>query len=77
MTEFQKPDSGYGDYSGRQIRYGIREHAMMAVANGMVAYFPQHGSHTEGGGITAVAATYYSKFQLARSYGQSFPHTEL
>lgn len=38
MTEFQKPDSGLGDYAGRQIRYGIREHAMVAVANGISAY---------------------------------------
>lgn len=38
MTEFQKPDSGLGDYTGRQIRYGIREFAMVAVGNGFAAY---------------------------------------
>lgn len=38
MTEFQNPESGLGDYSGRQIRYGIREFAMVAVGNGLAAY---------------------------------------
>ncbi|WVO24458.1 transketolase [Cryptococcus decagattii] len=38
MVEFQNPKSGYGDYSGRQIRYGIREHAMVAAANGLAAW---------------------------------------
>ncbi|WWC95056.1 transketolase [Kwoniella sp. B9012] len=38
MVEFQNPKSGYGDYSGRQIRYGIREHAMVGVANGLAAW---------------------------------------
>jgi dihydroxyacetone synthase len=41
-TEFQNPESGLGDYSGRQIRYGIREHAMLAIGNGLAAY--QKGS---------------------------------
>lgn len=38
MVEFQNPKSGYGDYSGRQVRYGIREHAMVAAANGIAAW---------------------------------------
>ncbi|KAK4686889.1 dihydroxyacetone synthase, partial [Tremellales sp. Uapishka_1] len=38
QVEFQKPESGLGDYSGRQIRYGIREFAMVAVGNGLAAY---------------------------------------
>jgi len=38
MTEFQPPESGLGDYSGRQIRFGIREHAMVGVGNGLAAY---------------------------------------
>lgn len=42
QVEFQKPESGLGDYSGRQIRYGIREHAMVAIGNGLAAY--QKGS---------------------------------
>lgn len=28
------------DYKGRQVRYGIREHAMAAIANGLAAYSP-------------------------------------
>lgn len=38
MVEFQNPASGLGDYGGRQIRYGIREHAMVALGNGLAAY---------------------------------------
>jgi len=38
MTEFQNPSTGLGDYAGRQIRYGIREFAMVALANGMAAW---------------------------------------
>lgn len=38
MTEFQDPTTGLGDYAGRQIRYGIREFAMVALANGMAAW---------------------------------------
>ncbi|CCE61426.1 hypothetical protein TPHA_0A03490 [Tetrapisispora phaffii CBS 4417] len=36
--DFQPPSSGLGDYSGRYIRYGIREHAMGAILNGISAY---------------------------------------
>jgi dihydroxyacetone synthase len=38
QVEFQKPSSGLGDYSGRQIRYGIREFAMVGLGNGMAAF---------------------------------------
>lgn len=27
-----------GDYSGRYIHYGVREHAMAAIANGIAAF---------------------------------------
>ncbi|BEJ18270.1 hypothetical protein CspHIS471_0705470 [Cutaneotrichosporon sp. HIS471] len=40
MDEFQAPSSGLGSYSGRQLRYGIREFAMAAIANGLAAYHP-------------------------------------
>ncbi|EPQ30063.1 uncharacterized protein PFL1_02180 [Pseudozyma flocculosa PF-1] len=42
MVEFQHPSRRIegGDFGGRQIRYGIREHAMAAVANGLAAYAP-------------------------------------
>ncbi|KAG7527769.1 hypothetical protein FFLO_06611 [Filobasidium floriforme] len=38
QIEFQNPASGLGDYSGRQLRYGIREFAMVGLGNGMAAY---------------------------------------
>ncbi|KAF2090192.1 dihydroxyacetone synthase [Saccharata proteae CBS 121410] len=43
--DFQNPDLKTacginGDYSGRYIHYGIREHAMAAIANGMAAFAP-------------------------------------
>jgi transketolase len=34
----EQPETGLGDYSGRQIRYGIREFAMIGISNGMNAY---------------------------------------
>ncbi|KAK7044130.1 hypothetical protein VNI00_007847 [Paramarasmius palmivorus] len=58
MVEFQKPDSGRGDFSGRQIRYGIREFSMAAIANGLAAYFPQVPG-SDGGGILPVYSTFF------------------
>lgn len=37
-TDFQPPSTGLGEYSGRYIRYGVREHAMGAIMNGLSAY---------------------------------------
>ena len=37
-VDFQPPSSGIGEYSGRYIRYGVREHAMGAIMNGISAY---------------------------------------
>jgi transketolase len=37
-VDFQAPQTGLGDYSGRYIRYGVREHAMGAIMNGLHAY---------------------------------------
>ena len=36
--DFQHPSTGLGDYSGTYVRYGVREHAMGAIANGLAAY---------------------------------------
>ncbi|ORX59314.1 hypothetical protein BCR36DRAFT_579891 [Piromyces finnis] len=36
--DFQATGSGIGDYSGRYFHYGVREHGMAAVMNGMAAY---------------------------------------
>lgn len=37
-VDFQPPATGLGDYSGRYIRYGVREHGMGAIMNGLSAY---------------------------------------
>jgi len=37
-VDFQPPSLGIGDWSGRYIRYGVREHAMGAAMNGLAAY---------------------------------------
>ena len=37
-VDFQPPGYNIGDYSGRYLRYGVREHAMAAVMNGLAAY---------------------------------------
>jgi transketolase len=36
--DFQPPSLGLGDWSGRYIRYGVREHGMGAIMNGLAAY---------------------------------------
>lgn len=37
-VDFQPPEYGIGEWSGRYIRYGVREHAMAAIMNGLAAY---------------------------------------
>lgn len=37
-VDFQPPEYGIGDRTGRYIRYGVREHAMAAIMNGLAAY---------------------------------------
>lgn len=37
-VDFQPKVTGLGDYSGRYVRYGVREHAMGAIMNGLAAY---------------------------------------
>lgn len=37
-VDFQAPSTKLGDYSGRYIRYGVREHGMSAIMNGIAAY---------------------------------------
>lgn len=37
-VDFQPPSSHLGDYSGRYIRYGVREHAMGAIMNGIAVF---------------------------------------
>ena len=47
-VEFQPPGTGLGTYAGTYIRYGVREHAMGAIGNGLAAY----------GGIIPFVATF-------------------
>ncbi|KAI0134490.1 transketolase [Xylariales sp. AK1849] len=37
-TDFQPEATGLGTYAGRYIRYGVREHAMGGIMNGIAAY---------------------------------------
>ena len=37
-VDFQPPSLGLGDWSGRYIRYGVREHGMAGIMNGLSAY---------------------------------------
>ncbi|EGN96012.1 hypothetical protein SERLA73DRAFT_112066 [Serpula lacrymans var. lacrymans S7.3] len=47
-TDFQHPSTNLGTYAGTYIRYGVREHGMGAIANGLSAY----------GGIVPFVATF-------------------
>ncbi|KAI9319162.1 transketolase [Dichotomocladium elegans] len=47
-VDFQHPSTGLGDYCGQYFRYGVREHGMFAVMNGMACY----------GGIIPIGATF-------------------
>jgi len=48
VTTFQPPSSNIGDYAGRYLHYGIREHGMIAVMNGIDAF----------GGVLAAGGTF-------------------
>ncbi|KAI9064187.1 transketolase [Trametes sanguinea] len=48
MIDFQPESTGLGSYKGTYIRFGVREHGMGAIANGMHAY----------GGIIPFVATF-------------------
>ena len=37
-VDFQPPSTGLGAWDGRYLRYGVREHAMAAIMNGLSAY---------------------------------------
>lgn len=37
-VDFQPPSTKLGDWHGRYIRYGVREHGMGAIMNGLAAY---------------------------------------
>lgn len=37
-VDFQPKSTGLGDYAGRYVRYGVREHGMGGIMNGLAAY---------------------------------------
>lgn len=37
-VDFQPPNTKLGTYAGRYFRYGVREHGMGAIMNGLAAY---------------------------------------
>ena len=37
-VDFQPASTKLGDYTGRYVRYGVREHGMGAIMNGLAAY---------------------------------------
>lgn len=47
-VDFQPPSTGLGNYAGRYFRFGVREHGMIAICNGLAAY----------GGIIPFSATF-------------------
>jgi transketolase len=53
-VDFQPPSTGLGTYAGKYIRYGVREHAMGAIMNGLAAY----GTITPYGGTFLNFVTY-------------------
>ncbi|KAK0193656.1 Transketolase, thiamine diphosphate binding domain-containing protein [Armillaria mellea] len=59
MVEFQHPSTSLGTYAGRQIRYGIREFAMIGVANGLNAY--------QNGMLIPICSSYFQFWLYAAS----------
>ncbi|KAI9137238.1 Transketolase, thiamine diphosphate binding domain-containing protein [Paraphysoderma sedebokerense] len=53
--DFQHPSTQLGDYSGRYIRFGVREHGMAATCNGIAAY----------GGLIPFGATFLNFISYA------------
>ncbi|KAG0034503.1 Transketolase [Podila clonocystis] len=54
-VDFQPVSTGIGNYAGRYIRYGVREHGMSAIMNGLDAY----------GGIIPAGATFLNFISYA------------
>ena len=54
VEDFQPPSTGLGSYKGTYLRYGVREHGMGAIANGLSAY----------GGILPIVATFLVSYTI-------------
>ena len=68
-VDFQPPETKLGDWSGRYIRYGVREHAMGAIMNGLHAYgmhIPTSGTFLNfvSYGLGAVRLSALSRFRV-------------
>lgn len=66
-TDFQPPSTKLGTYAGTYIRFGVREHAMGAIANGLHAY----------GGIVPFVATFLVGRSMMFVKTMTHPCTEL
>ncbi|KAF9403593.1 Transketolase [Podila epigama] len=62
-VDFQPESSGVGNYAGRYLRYGVREHGMSAIMNGLDAY----------GGIIPAGATFLNFISYASGLGEDGP----
>jgi transketolase len=62
MIDFQPPSTGLGNYAGTYIRYGVREHGMGAIGNGLAAY----------GGIIPFVATFMVSLLAPKRTGADF-----
>lgn len=54
-VDFQHPSTKLGDFSGRYVRFGVREHGMAAICNGMAGY----------GGFIPFGATFFNFISYA------------
>ncbi|KAJ2818750.1 Transketolase [Coemansia erecta] len=54
-VDFQPEPTGLGNYGGRYLRFGVREHGMAAICNGMAAY----------GGVIPFASTFLNFISYA------------
>ena len=66
-VDFQPPSTGLGTYAGTYIRYGVREHAMGAIGNGLAAY----------GGIIPYVATFLVGIKSRRSSNAKYENRTL
>nr|5I51_A Chain A, Transketolase [Scheffersomyces stipitis CBS 6054] len=70
-VDFQPAATGLGDYSGRYIRYGVREHAMGAIMNGIAAF----GANYKNYGGTFLNFVSYAAGAVRLSALSEFPIT--
>ena len=72
-VDFQPKANGLGDYSGRYIRYGVREHGMGAIMNGLAAYGANLVIPAAGESLVATYRTTLMSCCLQEPSSTSFP----